>query len=135
MGTHATPDHETLSLSKAALAFIRAVLPSAFIVWRALHPGHINCPSYTGPISTHQGFETLPYKWSKFPHQNELMRPVVSQAGAVWLDIEPMSLLRPDGHLAFHAGAEGKPDCLHYCTPGPTDFWVVLFYHVLKRLL
>eukprot|EP00271_Cylindrocystis_brebissonii_P016575 TRINITY_DN4043_c0_g1_i3.p1 TRINITY_DN4043_c0_g1~~TRINITY_DN4043_c0_g1_i3.p1 ORF type:complete len:1047 (-),score=114.49 TRINITY_DN4043_c0_g1_i3:64-3204(-) len=134
MGTHPVPDDVLLSYSKAALAFIRTTLPSAFIMWPALHPGHSNCQNFSGPIPTHQEFETLPYSWGTFPHQNELMRPMVAQAGAVWLDIEAMTLLRPDGHVASHWNTP-SPDCLHYCRPGPTDFWVVLFYHTVKRLL
>lgn len=48
-------------------------------------------------------------------------------------DVLPLSLLRPDGHPGpyrfFQPFAEGKNttglinDCLHWCLPGPIDFW------------
>ena len=28
--------------------------------------------------------------------------------------------------------AQGKVDCLHYCTPGPVDFWVELWAALLR---
>ncbi|XP_047968548.1 protein trichome birefringence-like 23 isoform X2 [Salvia hispanica] len=49
------------------------------------------------------------------------------------LDVNPMSLLRPDGHpgafrVSRSSAGEGKDakvvsDCLHWCLPGPIDSW------------
>lgn len=48
------------------------------------------------------------------------------------LDVNPMSLLRPDGHPGAYrvsrSGGEDKDakvvsDCLHWCLPGPIDSW------------
>eukprot|EP00271_Cylindrocystis_brebissonii_P003672 TRINITY_DN14896_c0_g1_i1.p1 TRINITY_DN14896_c0_g1~~TRINITY_DN14896_c0_g1_i1.p1 ORF type:complete len:1152 (-),score=87.20 TRINITY_DN14896_c0_g1_i1:531-3986(-) len=135
MGTHFMEDKDLLEKSRESLAFIRTALPTALIVWRALHPGHKDCANFTGPIATRQDPETLPFHWGQFSHQNTLMKPVVAQVGAVWMDIEPMTVLRPDGHYQSSGGPKPGGDCLHYCLPGPVDTWVVLFYHILKRLL
>ena len=39
----------------------------------------------------------------------------------VFLDVEPMTRVRPDGHLR-----PDGPDCLHYCLPGVIDYWTLL---------
>ena len=36
----------------------------------------------------------------------------------VFLDVEPLTRARPDGHLN-----PSGPDCLHYCLPGVIDIW------------
>lgn len=47
-------------------------------------------------------------------------------------DVHPMSLLRPDGHpgpyrflqpFAKDKNAKVIKDCLHWCLPGPIDYW------------
>lgn len=48
------------------------------------------------------------------------------------LDVTPLSLLRPDGHpgpyrhyqpFAKSKNAKVQNDCLHWCLPGPIDYW------------
>ncbi|KAH6801864.1 TRICHOME BIREFRINGENCE-LIKE 23 [Perilla frutescens var. frutescens] len=56
------------------------------------------------------------------------------------LDVNPLSLLRPDGHPGpyrfFHPFAKDKNakvinDCLHWCLPGPIDSWNDLLMEML----
>eukprot|EP00957_Ditylum_brightwellii_P123535 9419245-Ditylum_brightwellii.AAC.1 len=56
------------------------------------------------------------------------------------LDVYPMTVQRPDGHVssgecADCPGAEGfAKDCLHYFLPGPPDWWTHLMYNHLLDL-
>lgn len=56
------------------------------------------------------------------------------------MDISPMSLARPDGHVGpWYAtggvltGAAPYQDCLHWCNPGVPDVWSDLFLALLQR--
>ena len=44
-----------------------------------------------------------------------------------WLNVYNSSVLRRDGHVGFG-------DCLHYYSPGPTDWWVHFFYSAIRDL-
>lgn len=52
------------------------------------------------------------------------------------LDIFPMTVLRPDGHLSEDTRADGLPhnDCIRYSLPGPIDWWNHLLFSNLKDL-
>ena len=42
------------------------------------------------------------------------------------LDITRAMLMRPDGHPGIHWGNQwmkGYSDCVHWCMPGPVDYW------------
>lgn len=58
------------------------------------------------------------------------------------LDVNPLSLLRPDGHPGpyrfFQPFAKGKHakvinDCLHWCLPGPIDTWNDLLMEMIAN--
>ena len=52
------------------------------------------------------------------------------------LDIFPMTVMRPDGHLSEDTRADGLPhnDCIRYSLPGPIDWWNHLLYSNLKDM-
>ncbi|CAI5988497.1 unnamed protein product [Closterium sp. NIES-65] len=85
------------------------------------------------PLKQQQDPKTLPFGWGQFKRQNELLRGVVEEMGAVFMDIEPMTALRPDGHRGRIT--EQKTDCLHYCSPGPEDAWSEFLYNIIQRIV
>ncbi|CAI7844117.1 unnamed protein product [Closterium sp. NIES-53] len=116
----------------AALEFLREKLPDALIVWRNTPPGHANCTSYIGPIKKRQNPEILPFHWDMFTHQNEMVRTMIHEVGGVYMDVDSATALRPDSHKGL-VEERGILDCLHYCTPGPTDMWVELLGDIILR--
>eukprot|EP01059_Diplonema_ambulator_P035028 TRINITY_DN8135_c0_g1_i1.p2 TRINITY_DN8135_c0_g1~~TRINITY_DN8135_c0_g1_i1.p2 ORF type:complete len:389 (+),score=63.32 TRINITY_DN8135_c0_g1_i1:1605-2771(+) len=122
------------------------------VIFRTTHPGHPNCESATGPLETPHP-RPYPskynnYRWEAIFDRNEVAKEIFKAINASILDIEPMTTLRPDGHLAYnhpnnwryeHGKAipnfvnESKraTDCLHYCTPGPMDTWSQLLMNML----
>lgn len=52
------------------------------------------------------------------------------------LDVVPMTILRPDGHVSGPERCDDCPDndCLHYILPGPTDYWNHLLFSNLVDL-
>ncbi|CAI5529348.1 unnamed protein product [Closterium sp. Naga37s-1] len=116
----------------AALSFLRKKLPDALIIWRNTPPGHANCTTYIGPIKKRQNPEILPFHWDMFTRQNKLVRGMMHEVGAVYMDVDTATALRPDSHKGF-VEERGILDCLHYCTPGPTDMWVELLADIILR--
>ncbi|CAI5976312.1 unnamed protein product [Closterium sp. NIES-64] len=100
----------------AALSFLRKKLPDALIIWRNTPPGHANCTTYIGPIKKRQNPEILPFHWDMFTRQNKLVRGMMHEMGAVYMDVDTATALRPDSHKGF-VEERGILDCLHYCTP------------------
>jgi hypothetical protein len=73
--------------------------------------------------------QTKPYNWGLIESYNEYSRNVLAhrppdQLDIQWLNVFPNTILRRDGHVGFG-------DCLHYSLPGPTDWWVHLFFSML----
>eukprot|EP00271_Cylindrocystis_brebissonii_P000137 TRINITY_DN10194_c0_g12_i1.p1 TRINITY_DN10194_c0_g12~~TRINITY_DN10194_c0_g12_i1.p1 ORF type:complete len:789 (+),score=38.59 TRINITY_DN10194_c0_g12_i1:972-3338(+) len=133
-GAHYRADEILDKNVRDTLYYVRKRLPNALIVWRNTVPGHINCTQYPAPLKKRQDPKTLPkdWGWGEFKRQNEMVEVWVKKIGAVYLNVEPSTALRADGHL----GDTGSfVDCLHFCQPGPLDNWVVLLYNALKQLL
>ncbi|CAI5531682.1 unnamed protein product [Closterium sp. Naga37s-1] len=122
--------HVVLSVSRA-LQFLRYNYPEKLIVYRATAPGHLNCKDYNKPLFKRQNGSDLPFHWGEFKVQNDAVRPVVEAMGGVFMDVDPLSALRPDGHR----GLVEKMDCLHYCLPGPEDTWSEFLYNIVQRLV
>ncbi|CAI5524884.1 unnamed protein product, partial [Closterium sp. Naga37s-1] len=72
-------------------------------------------------------------RWGEFKQQNEMVREIVEDAGGLFMDVDPMMALRPDGHRGVVA--KDKVDCLHYCLPGPEDTWSEFLYNIIQRLV
>lgn len=108
---------------------LRGAAPHLLIVYRSTPPGHAHCARLHKPLSKRQNPAKLPFHWGDFAAQNNVARRLVKQVGGVWLDVDPMTALRPDGHLS------PPKDCLHYCLPGPPDEWTRMLYHMIVELM
>jgi len=60
--------------------------------------GHARCESIEVPLAKPQERAPLPYNWGKFHEQNGVAQRIVEKYGGVFLDVEPMTELRADGH-------------------------------------
>jgi hypothetical protein len=81
--------------------------------------------SFNAPIQERQTDANMPYHWADFHAQNLLAKAIVERAGYIYMNVDNMLSLRPDGHVAAF-------DCLHYCLPGPLDSVINLFYNILR---
>ncbi|GJP38455.1 hypothetical protein CLOM_g22887, partial [Closterium sp. NIES-68] len=117
---------------RAAMRLLRRKLPRALIVYRNSPPGHANCSSYDRPIKIRQDPATLPFHWDTFSAQNDIAREIAEEVKAVYMDVDTMTALRPDGHKGY-VKERGITDCLHYCTPGPVDTWVEILGNIIAH--
>ena len=132
-GAHFKPLASFLPELRATLARLRALLPSALLIFRSTPPGHLNCSAHDVPLPARQPPEGLPFHWGEFGAENEAARREVEAVGGVYLDVEGMTALRADGHVGRNR--KDKVDCLHYCLPGPVDTWTQLLFNMLVDLL
>ena len=132
-GAHLTRDEDYKAGIRAALRFIRIVVPSTLLIVRGTPHGHLNCSNYKAPISQPLEQGSLPWGWKHFAYHSALAEEEAVGVGAVYLDVLPMSSLRPDGYREVNR--LNATDCLHYCVPGPVDGWAQLLLNVLLRLL
>ena len=108
--------------------------------WRTSAPGHVACQRFSEPLSSAAEMgapDTWPYDWNlttRFNHHaRHAMRalPARIAARSSVLDIEAMTMLRPDGHYGSTTLPAAPPyvkhDCLHYFLPGPPDWWNHVF--------
>lgn len=132
-GAHFLPLNESVTKHKEAMNDLFLLYPELSVIYRNTPPGHLNCNNlYNSPPLTSLQ-DLLPdgkpgnnYHWEEFARVNEavyeLMRTHFPQV--VWLDVATSGSLRADSHV-------GGEDCLHYCTPGPLDNYVLLLYQSL----
>ncbi|CAI6002296.1 unnamed protein product [Closterium sp. NIES-65] len=93
---------------RAAMRLLRRKLPRALLVYRNSPPGHVNCSSYDRPIKIRQDPATLPFHWDTFSSQNDIAREIAEEVKAVYMDVDTMTALRPDGHKGgLVTGEEG----------------------------
>ncbi|CAI5477807.1 unnamed protein product, partial [Closterium sp. Yama58-4] len=131
-GAHFTP-HESFAWEVSGqLAWLREQFPDLLIVVRGTPAGHRGCMRYDRPLEKKFGKDDSSdsdkgdgifkhvdkYNWDKFARQNEVARKVAEAVGAVYMDVESMTELRPDSH-------RGAKDCLHYCHPASKPVAVV----------
>ncbi|GJP34050.1 hypothetical protein CLOM_g18522 [Closterium sp. NIES-68] len=128
-GAHYRGDSQFIPQLNKTLSIVRAAAPDLLIIYRSTPPGHAHCDRLKTPLRKRQNPMKLPYHWGDFGAQNAVAKQLVEGVGGVFLDVDPMTVLRPDGHL------DPPRDCLHYCLPGPPDEWIRLLYHMLKDLL
>jgi len=86
------------------------------------------------PLEAPQSNANLPFNWSFLHEQNVVAKDIVEKYGGVFLDIEPMTQLRGDGHRGLVDPLKA-PDCLHYCNPGPVEGWTRLLQNALSRIV
>ncbi|CAI5970300.1 unnamed protein product [Closterium sp. NIES-64] len=133
-GAHWTATEDFLSGVRSATRYIRQNFPNKLVIYRNTPPGHIDCAGQEAPLAQPQAQEILPYFWKDLREQNELVKVVVEETGGVYMDVEGMLALRWDGHKGV-VPEKKKPDCLHYCLPGPLDVYPQFLYNLLVRLL
>lgn len=128
-GAHYEEDEKYLLGLWQTLHRLRELYPDLLVIFRNTAAGHYNCTEYNAPLDKPQESSLLPYNWDKFSQQNGMAKEIVEAIGGVYMDVEKMTGLRPDGHFGW---LTGKYDCLHYCLPGPVDVWVQLLYNLMK---
>ncbi|GJP54320.1 hypothetical protein CLOM_g13422, partial [Closterium sp. NIES-68] len=133
-GAHYRPDRHFISAVRSALRFLRNKLPDTLIIYRTTVQGHANCTEHDKPLLLPGPTDNLPFFWGKFHGQNELARRAVEEVGGVFMDVESMTVLRPDSHQGFIPELNHE-DCLHYCIPGPEDLWAQMLQNTLLHLL
>ena len=88
--------------------------------------------------SLEKGRERDPYDWRAPALHEVLWREVFarSEAFAHRFRVLNVSFLdaRPDGHVGSARSVGGVVDCLHYCYPGPADYWAASFYNLVMGL-
>lgn len=99
------------------------------VVYRTSVPGHAHCEDQKAPFATSEEFHVANvYNWAEVVLYNKYSRHQLSNLvtaksgevnGVSWmlLDVYPITILRPDGHLV-----ENNGDCLHYKVPGVPDW-------------
>lgn len=131
-GMH-TPDQETYQSDLDQ--FIETVhslnRPHDMIIFRSSVPGHANCKRHKQPLAS--ASEIPPdslYQWGSIAGYNQYTKRKLSNLGSSWvfLDVYPITILRPDGHKS------PDRDCLHYHLPGPPDWWNHLMFSNLFDL-
>ncbi|CAI5459039.1 unnamed protein product [Closterium sp. Yama58-4] len=132
-GAHYKPAVKVVKAVRRIFRFLRHNHPDKLLIYRTTPPGHLNCLNHTRPIAERQDGAALPFRWGEFKEQNEMVREIVEDAGGVFMDVDPMMALRPDGHRGVVA--KDKVDCLHYCLPGPEDTWSEFLYNIIQRLV
>ena len=64
--------------------------------------------------------------WQQMFEANTILQWMAASSGIAFLDVAPISMMRPDGATA-HAGTIAlNYDCLHSCEPGPVDTYARL---------
>ncbi|CAI5510874.1 unnamed protein product [Closterium sp. Naga37s-1] len=114
-GAHYVEDEEFTEQLNRTLTRVREAAPELLIIYRSTPPGHAHCENITAPLKEPQDPSSLPFHWGEFGRQNKLARQMVEAVGGVFMDVDPMTSLRGDGHMS------PPNDCLHYCLPGPLD--------------
>lgn len=126
-GAHYESDQGYAKSLHIIFPILRTRSPNLIVLYRNTPPGHVNCTSYSKPLKQRQPPAELPHHWGNFQAQNEMAKRIVERAGYVYMDVDSMLSLRPDGHHTAN-------DCLHYCIPGPLDVVVQLFYNILTLI-
>ncbi|KAG0564936.1 hypothetical protein KC19_8G151100 [Ceratodon purpureus] len=125
-------DYSFMTKLEELVQVLQARYPHLLVVYHSTYPGHKSCLDHHGPLKVAQEKSDSPDHWGGFQRQNEMGRRIIHKAHFVFLDVDTMLSLRPDGHLGPSPGV--VQECLHYFIPGPLDVIVYLFYNTLLLL-
>jgi hypothetical protein len=96
------------------------------VFFRSTPHGHVGCEKHETPGEV-ANITDMPWHWGSFENQNMLVKPVIEGQGMVYLDVAALTRFRSDQH-------RGAWDCLHYCAPGPVDYWLQMFHTAMTWL-
>jgi hypothetical protein len=99
------------------------------VIFRSISPAHEDC-GVALPAA-----DVGAFAWEQFRRRNEFVRQELrGRARTYYLDIEPLSEGRSDGH----PGSLGlSHDCFHWCNPGPTSVlntWTDALFTMITQL-
>lgn len=136
-GLHFQPNGLFAVELNRTLRFLAAEFPNHVLIYRTTTPGHVNCSAYRAPLRAPKAgvqFDSLynwsnAYNWNEMPFQNEIAKEIVlhPQVAGHVMDVYAMTRWRPDNHIKVQ-------DCVHYCSPGPVELWMIYFYNLLRVL-
>lgn len=114
------------------IVFYRTAVPGHEGCFPRVKPRFINWAEYRDEAPYESYADYLPhattlYDWHLIETYNKMARASLPP-DFHWLNVYNSTVLRRDGHT-------GSEDCLHYSFPGPTDWWVHLWYAALWDLL
>lgn len=106
-------------------------------VWRTTAMGHEGCKNISAPLPAppppYKSNTSFEYHWPLFEHQNSIAINTLRQylPNLRVVDAYHMSERRADMHPVVYVpkGARtprSTEDCLHWCIPGPPDWWNAL---------
>lgn len=110
------------------------------VMFRTTPPGHNNCQSPdVAPLQSYDEYKEKHFiadakSYQLFPFYNRFVEQSIRKRhrdNLQVLDVVPMTVLRPDGHISGPQKCKActkTNDCLHYILPGPPDFWNHLMY-------
>jgi len=123
-GAHYTETSQFAEELQLTVLTLRERYPDLLILYMASVAGHKGCESIEVPLEKAQDRASLPFHWGDFHEQNGIAQRIVEKYGGVFLDVEPMTELRADGHRGDVRTIEGRRhDCLHHCSPGKQRQW------------
>ncbi|KAL2630612.1 hypothetical protein R1flu_015298 [Riccia fluitans] len=128
-GAHYEEDLVLTEALNRTFSILSTDFPDLQIIYRNTPPGHVRCQTYNKPLQKRQDDWSLPrdYYWADFYRQNQLSEQIVKEFQYIYMDVDTMLSLRPEGHIS-------RSDCLHYCLPGPLDLSIQYLYNILLLL-
>lgn len=125
-----------IMLDKVYDFFVNSPLPT-LTFFRATSPAHQHCNNHSDPITLTSSAAINPapekhlYGWHLFPEYNRMARELFGSSkhnNTRYFDIWPLSVTRPDAHIGWH---NNDFDCLHWCQPSVTEWWVRSLWHTI----
>ncbi|GJP58077.1 hypothetical protein CLOP_g20361 [Closterium sp. NIES-67] len=130
-GAHFVPHDQFERQMRSTLLALRQTHPDLLILFRSSPSSHPNCWEHWEPsreLMKPPLADGDNDKADLSEVQNGIAKGVVEMAGGVFIDVDYLTALRPDGHV-------GRRDCTRYCQPGPVDTWTQVLYNMLLDLL
>ncbi|CAI7861233.1 unnamed protein product [Closterium sp. NIES-54] len=94
----------------------------------------LGCSSYMQPVGV-EALEGAQWATDALAARYAQMKVVRQYKEFKVVDVTPLSLFRPDGHLQNHCESVKGVDCLHWCLPGIPDTWTDILYSVVMQYI
>jgi hypothetical protein len=94
-------------------------------IWKTETPPHPGCDRYSEPLKTEElEIQSSKFHWeNSFQFDKKIKKITKVTPDLKVFDMSPLHL-RPDAH-------PGNEDCLHYCSPGPLNYFARVFLQAL----